>query len=249
MSDFTLLPDESQSPPHERTGAPGPPWLVACQAESRTPLHNHRRQTMPRLQTRHRVVRGLPAVTQRSGQMRARLGGPTSGQLHALDRSLQRGWVRGWVGGRDWVESTCLHWSSSAPVLRVTWALIWSPHTPNRLDCPQKHLQLMSLEPLNIRRGSPHGLSAGRSKVAGATPAGAVENGGGKCGAPLGDRPAELGVGGGTPCRGGEGTPQGPSRPFPQGSHSLHSGSARDAACPPAALGPPLIFSPGVAEA
>ena len=48
---------------------------------------------------------------------------------------------------------------------------------------------------------------------------------------PLGTGQLSL-QGGGIPCRGGEGTPQGPSRPCPQGPHCLHSGSARDAACP-----------------
>ena len=66
-------------------------------------------------------------------------------------------------------------WPSSEPALQGTCpALIWCPHTPNRLDYPQKHLQMMFLEPLSIRSGSEQGCSlptpprAG-PKVAGAT--------------------------------------------------------------------------------
>ena len=49
------------------------------------------------------------------------------------------------------------------------WALIWSLHTPNRLDCRQRHLRMMLLETLNIRSGSLADTPLGRPKVAGAT--------------------------------------------------------------------------------
>lgn len=73
--------------------------------------------------------------------------------LTGASREAGRG---GWAGRRQGLGGEyTFALSSSVLALRVTWALIWSPHTPNRLDCPQKHLQLMSLEPLNIRGGSP----------------------------------------------------------------------------------------------
>lgn len=72
--------------------------------------------------------------------MRARLGGLTSGQLHAAGASEGLG-KGGWASqaGIGWRVRVC---TGPPPcfALRVTWALIWSLHTPNRLRLPTEAL-------------------------------------------------------------------------------------------------------------
>lgn len=101
----------------------------------------------------------MPEVTQSSDGTRAHPQGSTAGSSRPLTRACSGRRLGG--GGADAF--------SGLPAALQLWlrALIWSPHTPNRLDCQQERLQRMLLEPLNMRSGSTPDTLLRRPKVKG----------------------------------------------------------------------------------
>lgn len=113
----------------------------------------------PDLQTRHREE--FPRSHRAHGQEVGPPGSLASWQRRALDRTALWGRTRGGAGHRE-QETARPPPSSEAALQVILQPLIWCPHAPNRLDYPQKHLQMMFLEPLSIEvaQSSERGCSA-----------------------------------------------------------------------------------------